>query len=649
MANPITRTIKSIRKSLTIAFYAGRVLAGRGWAGAGNRFFSELTYGDSDAGIAITGERALNYTAYWSCVSLMAQTLASLSCFVYRRKGERGRSRATDHPLYLLLHSEPNPEMDSFSYFESLMYHLVANNGNAYSYIDWDADLLTIKALWPMNPDRVTKLRNEKLEIEYEYRTENGPVRLPAFRVWHIPGFGFDGLIGYTPLTYARNQIGLGIAAERMGSNLFKNGLTVGGMAMHPGQMSKEAQQRFRESIEEQHKGVDKAHRLLILEEGMKYEKNSIPPNDAQMLETRKYQRNEMAAFFHIPPHLVGDLEHATFSNIEEQSLEFVQYTMRPWLVRWERSINRQLLLPQEKEEYYTEFLVDSLLRGNIESRYRAYAIGRNWGWLTPNRIAEIENLEPIPPEDGGDTFLQPMNMAPADEFNAGILGPGGIPKLMAISPYSKKDTLKRPKQEIKNMTPEQWQEAYENGDAHWAEDLTPSIFAQEFLEKLKISKSRTVLEIGCGNGRDSIFFARAGLITTGIDVAPAAIEIAKNNAENASVEVEFLEANAEELPFQDRQFDSLFSLSVLHASDLNKSIPEAGRVTAKNSPGFIHIYADTQYADGSIEVHIYLDDYISLLNQAGFDIIDIYSEEEAEYDEYGEKHKIIVANLRKS
>jgi HK97 family phage portal protein len=425
MGNPVTKALSNFRKSLALSFYNGARLIGGSYRGDFRTFFTELSYSDSDSGISITSEKALNYTAFWSCVTLLAGTLASLSVFLYKRSGQRGRERAVDHPLYFLLHKEPNPEMDSFSYFETLMYHLVANNGNCYSYIDWDADRLQIKNLWPMNPDKVTKTRDrESNEIVYLYQTDNGQITLPAYRVWHIPGFGYDGMIGYTPLSYARNQIGLALGAEKMGSKLFANGLTFGGFLEHPGHMSQPAQDRWLKSVKERHQGVDKAHEVIILEEGMKYNKNHISPEDAQMLETRKFQRGEMASFFHIPPHMIGDLERATFSNIEEQSLEFVVYTMRPWLVRWERSINRQLLLPSEKQHYYVEFLVDSLLRGNIESRYRAYAIGRNWGWLTPNRVCEFENMEPISAEDGGDTYLSPSNMLPADEFDKTIPKP---------------------------------------------------------------------------------------------------------------------------------------------------------------------------------------------------------------------------------
>lgn len=420
----IARRLETSRqkKGLTLSF-TDRQLSGHGYTGD-KSFFTELTYGDSDAGISVTNDKALNFTAYWACITLLAGTLASLPFFLYERTGPKGKKHATEHPLYRLLHDDPNPEMDSFSYIETLMYHLVASNGNCYSYIDWSPDRLSIEALWLMNPVRTEKARDEKTgDIVYKYQTEKqGPLIIPAYHVWHIPGFGYDGLRGYTPLTYARNQIGLGLASEKLGSKIFSNGLTIGGFLEHPGRMGKDAQETFKKTIEEKYQGVDKAHKLLILEEGMKYNKNAIPPNDAQWLETRKFQRGEMASFFHIPPHMIGDLDRATFSNIEEQSLEFVTYTLRPWLVRWERSANRQLLTEAEKAKYFVKFQVDGLLRGDIESRFRAYAVARNWGWMSANDVLELEDRNGIGAQ--GDIYLAPSNMLPADEFEATIPKP---------------------------------------------------------------------------------------------------------------------------------------------------------------------------------------------------------------------------------
>lgn len=401
-------------KQLTLNFI-GRTLAGRGYQG-NNSFFSELSYGSSDAGISVNNDVALNYTAYWSCVRLLAETLASLPCVLYEQIEPRGKNKALSHPLFRLLHDEPNPEMDSFSYFETLMYHLVSANGNCYSFIDWNDDL-TIQNLWIMNPDRIQKARDESGEIIFKYQTEKqGQIILPAFRVWHIPGFGYDGLKGYTPLTYMRNQIGLGVAAEKMGSKLFSNGLTIGGVLEHPGKMSIEAQNKLKTSIEKGYQGVEKAHRLLVLEEGMKYNKTNIQPDDAQWLETRKFQRNEIASFFRVPPHMIGDLERATFSNIEHQGIEFAMYTMRPWLVRWERAANRQLLLSTEKDHYFIKFTIDALLRGDTLTRYQAYSSAINWGWMNRNEVRELEDMNPV---DGLDEYMAPGNMVSAENFNA--------------------------------------------------------------------------------------------------------------------------------------------------------------------------------------------------------------------------------------
>lgn len=404
------------RKTLTIQTLERTLRAG-GYRGSSAPFWGSLTYGgESYTGISVNEDTALTYTAYWACVRLLTETVASLPCLTYQTI-ERGKTRAKEHPNYHLLHNEPNPETDSFTFFESLMYHLVAVNGNAYVYIDYEDDLTTIKYLWLMRPDRVQVSRDDKTkEIIYTYTFADGNRTIPSYRVWHIPGLGYDGLVGYTPLSLLRQSIGLGLATEKFGAKLFSNGTNLGGYLEHPGKMTDPAQERLRKNIEEKHEGLDNAHKLLVLEEGMKYAKNTIPPNDAQMLETRKFQRSEMATFFHIPPHMIGDLDRATFSNIEEQSLEFVVYTIRPWLVRIERSANRKLYAPAEKGVFFTEFLVDGLLRGDIESRYRAHAIARNWGWESANDVLEIENKNGI--GEQGDIYMAPQNMIPADQFN---------------------------------------------------------------------------------------------------------------------------------------------------------------------------------------------------------------------------------------
>ncbi len=403
--------MKPSLKQIAINFI-DKVLPGRSYVPT-NGWYDTSLGTSSNSGIAISENAALGCVPYWACVRLLSETLASLPLIVYRRL-ERGKERATDHPLYRLLHDEPNSEMDSFSFLETLMSHLVTT-GNAYAFIDWE-DYTTVKALWVMNPSKITVTRNGK-EIEYQYQSDTQRVKLPYYSVWHIPGLGYDGLIGYSPITQIREAVGLAMATEKMGATLFGNGLTMGGILEHPQTMSEDAQKRLKKSIEESHEGVDKAHRLLILEEGMKYEKNSIPPEDAQFLETRKFQRNEIASFFHIPPHMIGDLERATFSNIEQQSLEFVTYTMRPWLVRWERSINRKLLLPSEKGECFAEFLIDGLLRGDSAARASYYREMYYLGAMSPNDIREKENMNPID-DPAGDSYFAQQNMIPLGQVN---------------------------------------------------------------------------------------------------------------------------------------------------------------------------------------------------------------------------------------
>jgi HK97 family phage portal protein len=382
----------------------------------------------SHSGVSVTEETAFKSVAVWACVRILSETLASLPLFLYRRLDPRGKEKASDHPLYRILHNSPNPEMTSFQLREALMAHVVTW-GNAYAFKDIDPETLSIKAIWPLRPDKMTVTRDPQTkEIIYHYPLNKPgiPDIIPAYRIWHIPGLSFDGLVGYSPIHVAREAIGLSLAAEEFGARLFGQGLNFGAVATYPGGLSKESKELFKKDIKEKAEGLGKAFDLIVLENGAKIEKVTIPPNEAQFLETRKFQRGEIASFFHVPPHMIGDLERATFSNIEEQALEFVIYTMRPWLVRWEQSITRSLLMPWEQEEYFAEFQVDGLLRGNIESRYRAYAIARNWGWMSANDILDLENRNGI--GEQGDIYMAPANMLPADQFNNSVPKPANQP-----------------------------------------------------------------------------------------------------------------------------------------------------------------------------------------------------------------------------
>lgn len=370
--------------------------------------------GQSSSGKRVNEKTAMTMSAVYSCVRVLSETLASLPLHVYENT-EVGSKKATQHSLYNLLHNEPNSEMTSFIFRETLMTHLLLW-GNAYAQIirNGKGEVL---GLYPLMPDKMSVDRDEDNRIYYQYLTSSGErVTLSSQDVLHIPGLGFDGLVGYSPIAMAKNAIGMSIAAEEYGAKFFSNGATPSGILEHPGTVKNA--ESLRESWTRGFSG-NNSHKVAILEEGMKYTPISISPNEAQFLETRKFQINEIARIFRIPPHMVGDLEKSSFSNIEQQSLEFVKYTLDPWVIRFEQAFNRRLLKDKEKDKFYIKFNVDGLLRGDYQSRMNGYAVGRQNGWMSANDIRALENLDRIPIEEGGDLYLINGNMLPLKHAGA--------------------------------------------------------------------------------------------------------------------------------------------------------------------------------------------------------------------------------------
>ena len=379
-------------------------------------------FGTTTSGRRVNERSAIQMTAVYSCVRILSEAVAGLPLHLYRYTADGSKEKAADTPLYFLLHDEPNPEMTSFVFRETLMTHLLLW-GNGYAQIIRNGKGEVV-ALYPLMPDRMTVDRDEKGRLYYEYQVQEadahtmkqGTVRLSPYDVLHIPGLGFDGLVGYSPIAMAKNAIGLAISAEEYGSKFFANGATPGGILEYPGTVKNP--DAIRESWNKGFSGSN-AHKIGILEEGMKYMPISISPNEAQFLETRKFQIDEIARIFRIPPHMVGDLEKSSFSNIEQQSLEFVKYTLEPWLVRWEQSIQRTLFSPEEKKRYFAKFNVEGLLRGDYASRMSGYATARQNGWMSANDIRELENMDRIPAEEGGDLYLINGNMLPLGNAGA--------------------------------------------------------------------------------------------------------------------------------------------------------------------------------------------------------------------------------------
>lgn len=393
-------------------------------AGSGYSFM----FGRTTSGKPVNERTAMQTTAVYACVRILAETVASLPLHVYEYK-DGGKELVYDHPLYYLLHDEPNPEMTSFVFRETLMSHLLLW-GNAYAQIVRDGSGRVL-GLYPLLPNKMDVDRDNRGRIYYVYSRDTnenpmfkdyGDIKLRAEDVLHIPGLGFDGLIGYSPIAMAKNAVGMTLACEEYGASFFANGANPGGVLEHPGVLKDPS--KVRESWNSVYRGTNNAHKIAVLEEGMKYQQIGIPPEEAQFLETRKFQINEIARLYRIPPHMVGDLEKSSFSNIEQQSLEFVKYTLDPWVIRWEQSLQKSLLLPGEKNKYFIKLNVDGLLRGDYQSRMNGYATGRQNGWFSANDIREMENMNPISDEEGGNLYL--INGAMTKLADAGMFAGDG-------------------------------------------------------------------------------------------------------------------------------------------------------------------------------------------------------------------------------
>lgn len=369
----------------------------------------------SHADELVTPEIALTVSAVIAAFTILSEDISSLPLILYERRG-RNRFRAYDNAYYRLMHDQPNPEHTSMIFRELMMGHLLAwGNFFAQKIIDKRGDVVE---LWPLRPDRMLVKRFEG-ERMFIYRTVEGTERVfLSEEILHIPAFGFDGLVGYSRIALARNAIGLAIATEKYGSKFFGNGANPGIIIQHPGALGDNAYEHLKESWDARG-GADNAHKPVILEEGMSIDRIGIPPDDAQYLETRKFQVSEIARIFRVPPHMIGDVERSTSwgSGIDSQEQGYVAHTLRPWTRRVDGVLGSQLLLPEEKTNRFFEHLFEELLRGDIATRYGAYVQAITNGWMTRNEVRERENMNP---RKGLDVMLQPLNMTTVDEGTNG-------------------------------------------------------------------------------------------------------------------------------------------------------------------------------------------------------------------------------------
>jgi HK97 family phage portal protein len=361
----------------------------------------------SHAGVAVTESSSMRVAAVFACVNCISWDLASLPVITYERL-DRGKKRAPNHPVYHLLHDEPNSEQTAFQFISSRQTNALLS-GNGYAEIEFQAGKPA--ALWPIPSWRCQPMRtnNEARELFYRITLpDNTQKDLAPYRILHLPGLSMDGIIGMSVIRQGRESIGLALAQEEFGARFYGNGTNIGMVATHPSTLSAQASANLKTSIANQSEGLGKSHRIMLLEDGLKVEKMTIQPDDAQYIEGRQFQIEDIARMFRVPPHKIGHLLRATFSNIEQQNTEYYISTLRPWIINWEQEIKRKLFTPWDGDRYFSAFLFDSLLRGDTLARYSAYNLGRNAGFLSANEIREMENLNPI---EGGDEYLRPLNM----------------------------------------------------------------------------------------------------------------------------------------------------------------------------------------------------------------------------------------------
>lgn len=403
---------------------------------------------NSSAGVVVTPDSAPGVAKVFGCVNAISQDVAKLPLMVFKRLNNGGREKDFTHPLFYILQYEPNKKQTAYEFRQMMQGHLLLR-GNAYAYIQINGSG-EITGLLPLHPDRMYVYENTEGNIIYEYYPLKGGIaRYSPEEIFHIRGLTLDGVNGCSALQWGLNTIGLAMAMQEYGSRFFANNAKPGGVLQHPKVLGKDAADRLKSSFEKAHAGVQNAHRVMVLEEGMTWQQVGVTNTDSQFLESRKFQNEEIASLFRMPPHKIQMLDKATFSNIESQNLEYVTDCLTPWLVMWEQAIQRALFLKSEKTKYFTKFIVDALLRGDIKSRYESYATALDRGFMNIDEVRELEDRNPLP--DGlGQKHYRPLNLVtigeePAPDQNQDTAG--GVSGKQ--TPASNRDLFNQGAQEI--------------------------------------------------------------------------------------------------------------------------------------------------------------------------------------------------------
>jgi HK97 family phage portal protein len=372
----------------------------------------------TSTGIKVSEITALNCTAYLAAIRLISETTGQVPVPYYKRVkragGTRaGKEKAVEENNYWLLHEEPNKEMDAVA-FKSALTGQAIPWGTAYAEIEWDMEAGVIRALWPLIASRVEAMRDPKTsELVYGINTPDGITHiLPAYRILNIPGFGFNGITGFNGIEKSRESIGLTMALEKNGATFFGNGSRPGVVLKHKLHMDREAKKANIRHWQEDFGGLSNVNRVAFLDEGVELQEVGVPPETAQLLQTRTFQIQEISRITNVSPDMLMELSHATYSNIEYQDLKFLKYTMGIWFRRWESALNRKTILPADRRFFFYEFLEEALLRADTTARANFYRELFYLGALSPNDIREKENQNPIDDPNGDEHFVQ-RNMIP--------------------------------------------------------------------------------------------------------------------------------------------------------------------------------------------------------------------------------------------
>ncbi len=597
----------------------------------------------------------------YRCVRIIVQAASAIPWVIQDMDGEL----IPNHPLGEVLRN-PNPNFSGQDMMELLIAHsqLV---GNAL----WMPVMVNgkPKEFWPVMPDLVRPIPSdvpgEWLAGWKVYNRGGAESELPPETFIHFMQLDPGNLFwGTSPLLAAARTIDTDNEAQDTQKVSMQNRANPDGVFTHESIMNPEQFEEARRQIRENFLQKSKRREPWVLGAGAKWQQMSMTPIEMDFIASRLANKRDIAAAFGISPIFLGDLEQSSYNNMVEARKALYEDVIIPLLDDVKSTLN--LTIAPMYGDIVISYDTSKVAALRPDFSAKVDQAQKLWGMGVPflqiNERLEM-GFEQFP---GWASGYLPMQLVPTgstpqpkpiedepedepDEDDEKAIPSGlaaAVPWLEEVRDRVKQIELSGlPK---KCMAPQDWEDAYANGPPHWAVDLTPSLFAQEFVTEMADRKMKSVLEIGCGNGRDSIFFARAGLDVTAIDVAEGAVKLAKENAEEAEVEIDFHVGNAESLPFEDKQFGAMFSLSVLHATDLAKSIPEVARVLQRHGIAFIYYYADTQWADGTEEGNLRINDYLDLVRASGFEVLSVYGEREEEFDEYGERHLVVVSLLRK-